>query len=106
MKEKILVSIDQRLLEKLIGNAHKMEISISALIESVMKKYVKFGDRFNLQDYSSRPPGQSLDEYLKEIERDEINKAVSSKETKVLAAEFLGISFRSLRHRLKQFEIE
>ena len=106
MKEHILVSIDQKLLEESVVYALKKEISISALVESVMAKFLKFKKLSDFNGSIMRPPEQALDEYLKEIECDEINKAISSHETKAMAAESLGISFRSLRHRLKQFQIE
>ncbi len=47
--------------------------------------------------------GQNLEEYLEEIERQLIEKALqTSKHNKTAAAKELGISFRSLRYRLQK----
>lgn len=104
MKEDILVSIEQNVLRKLIVKAESSSLSVSALIESVMKEFIKFQGSIDFGEYGTRAPEQSLDDYLKEIERNEIKKALSNTETKNLAADSLGISFRSLRHRLSLFE--
>ena len=104
MKENIIVSMEQSVLRELIVKAESENMSLSAIIESVMKKFVKFQGSIEFDKYVSRPPGQSLDNYLKEIERNEIKKALNSTETKNEAADSLGISFRSLRHRISHFE--
>jgi len=104
LKENILVSMEQRLLRELIAKAESENLTVSAIIESVMKKFIKFQGSTEFRKYGTRPPSQSLDDYLKEIERDEIQKALNSTETKNEAADALGISFRSLRHRISLFE--
>ena len=55
---------------------------------------------------SMNPPSQ-LDEYLEEIEKNAILKALEETHwNRTAAAEKLGISFRQMRHRLKKFGIE
>jgi two-component system response regulator PilR (NtrC family) len=52
-------------------------------------------------------PGQSLEEYLEEIERQLINQALeAARWNKTAAAKDLGITFRALRYRLKKLELE
>lgn len=56
---------------------------------------------------SLRPPEQSLEDYLEEIERFEIEKALTAtKWNRTAAAKMLGISFRALRYRLKKLELD
>lgn len=51
--------------------------------------------------------GQSLDEYLQAIEKNEIETAIeAARWNKTDAAKRLGISFRSLRYRLKKLGLE
>ncbi len=51
--------------------------------------------------------GDSLDDYLEEIEKQAILKALEeTRWNRTAAAEKLGISFRQMRHRLKKFGIE
>jgi len=46
---------------------------------------------------------QSLEEYIENIERAEITKALEKADgNKTKAAELLGISFRALRYRIKK----
>lgn len=96
MKENILVSIEQSVLRELIEKAESGNMSVSTLIESVMEKFRKFQGSIKFEKYGTRPPNQSLDDYLKEIERDEIEKALNSTETKNEAASELGISFEMI----------
>jgi len=96
--------MEQRVLRELLAKAESENTAVSAIIESVMRKFIKYQGSTEFEKYDSRPPGQSLDDYLKEIERDEIEKALNSTETKNEAADALGISFRSLRHRISLFE--
>lgn len=50
---------------------------------------------------------ESLDDYLEEIEKNAILKALEeTRWNRTAAAEKLGISFRQMRHRLKKFGIE
>lgn len=52
-------------------------------------------------------PGQSLEEYLEDIERQLINQALeNARWNKTAAAKDLGITFRALRYRLKKLELE
>lgn len=54
-----------------------------------------------------RPKGQSLEEYLEQIERTEIEAALlKTKWNRTTAAKELGISFRALRYRLKKLEMD
>ena len=53
------------------------------------------------------PAGQSLEEYLEQIERELINSALeATRWNKTAAAKELGITFRALRYRLKKLELE
>lgn len=52
-------------------------------------------------------PSDSLDDYLEEIEKQAILKALEeTRWNRTAAAEKLGISFRQMRHRLKKFGID
>lgn len=52
-------------------------------------------------------PGQSLEEYLEEIERDILKETLEQcRWNKTAAAEQLGMTFRSMRYRLKKLNIE
>ncbi len=54
-----------------------------------------------------RPPDQSLEDYLGEIEKDEILKALEeTRWNRTAAAGKLGMSFRSLRYRLKKLQLD
>ena len=55
----------------------------------------------------SLAPGETLEDYLLDIERKMINKALeSTRWNKTAAAKQLGISFRALRYRLKKLGLE
>ena len=49
--------------------------------------------------------GLDLDEYLGEIEKDILLKALDDSGVRKKAAELLGITFRSIRYRLAKFDI-
>ncbi len=52
-------------------------------------------------------PGQSLEEFLEEIERKLIVNALeATRWNKTAAAKELGITFRALRYRLKKLDLE
>lgn len=52
-------------------------------------------------------PGQTLEEYLEEVEREIIQKALEENRwNKTATAEQLGMSFRSMRYRLKKLNID
>ena len=106
MKEHIIVSMDKGVLKKLIEKAEAKNVSVSTFIESVMRETLPPRDTADSGEDEPRRPYQALDDFLKEVERSEIKRALMRSETKGLAAEFLGISFRSLRHRLKQLGLE
>ncbi len=56
---------------------------------------------------AERPEGLSLESYLEQIERYEIEKAlISTKWNRTAAAKTLGISFRALRYRLKKLDLD
>jgi two-component system response regulator PilR (NtrC family) len=51
--------------------------------------------------------GQNLEEYLEDIERKLLEKALQqNKHNKTTTARALGISFRSLRYRLQKLGLE
>lgn len=55
----------------------------------------------------ARAPGQSLEAYLEEIERQEIEHALqATKWNRTAAAKLLGVSFRTLRYRLKKLNLD
>jgi len=57
--------------------------------------------------HNSLPAGMTLEEYLESIERDIIEQALTQcRWNKTAAAEQLGMSFRSLRYRLKKLKID
>ena len=50
---------------------------------------------------------QSLDTYIEDIEKHMLEDALKkARYNKTRAADLLGISFRSLRYKLKKFDIE
>jgi two-component system response regulator PilR (NtrC family) len=54
-----------------------------------------------------RPGDQSLDTYMEDIERQALLEALEkARWNKTRAAELLGISFRSLRYKLKKYDID
>ncbi|MEM1412622.1 MAG: sigma-54 dependent transcriptional regulator [Pseudomonadota bacterium] len=54
-----------------------------------------------------RPGDQSLDTFMEDIERKALQEALEkARWNKTKAAELLGISFRSLRYKLKKYEID
>ncbi len=56
---------------------------------------------------AARAPGQSLEAYLEAIERQEIEQALlETKWNRTAAAKRLGISFRTLRYRLKKLGLD
>ncbi|MCK5897772.1 MAG: sigma-54-dependent Fis family transcriptional regulator [Methylococcales bacterium] len=62
-------------------------------------------DRQLMQDYD--PSETSLETHLETMERDIINEALTeNKWNKTATAKYLGLSFRSLRYRLKKLELE
>ncbi|WP_396587314.1 sigma-54-dependent transcriptional regulator [Bermanella sp. R86510] len=57
--------------------------------------------------HNSLPAGMTLEEYLENIERDIIEQALAQcRWNKTATAEQLGMSFRSLRYRLKKLKID
>ena len=59
------------------------------------------------QPVSDRDDEQTLDTYIEDIERKMLEDALEkTRYNKTRAAELLGISFRSLRYKLKKFDIE
>jgi two-component system response regulator PilR (NtrC family) len=54
-----------------------------------------------------RPLGQPLEEFLQDIERQEILKALDATHwNRTAAAKKLGMTFRSLRYRLKKLDLD
>ena len=61
----------------------------------------------NTQMIGPRPADQSLEDYLEQIERKEIEQALlDTKWNRTAAAKRLGISFRALRYKLKKLELD
>ena len=59
------------------------------------------------QDLAGPDDEQTLDNYIEDIERKMLEDALAkTRYNKTRAAELLGISFRSLRYKLKKFDIE
>jgi len=59
------------------------------------------------QSVSDRDDDQTLDTYIEDIERKMLEDALEkTRYNKTRAAELLGISFRSLRYKLKKFDID
>jgi two-component system response regulator PilR (NtrC family) len=57
--------------------------------------------------HSDLPPGESLEDYLENIERRLITDALeASRWNKTAAAKRLGLTFRALRYRLKKLQLE
>ena len=55
----------------------------------------------------SQRNNKNLEEYIEEIEIQEIKKALElTNNNKTAAAKILGISFRALRYRIKKLEID
>jgi two-component system response regulator PilR (NtrC family) len=58
-------------------------------------------------DSPERDQDQSLDTYIEDIEKQMLEDALKkARYNKTRAADLLGISFRSLRYKLKKFDIE
>ena len=58
-------------------------------------------------DNYERDQDQSLDTYIEDIEKHMLEDALKkARYNKTRAADLLGISFRSLRYKLKKFEID
>ena len=90
MKEAVIVQIEQELLKKILLKAQEEDKSISNLISSVMNRFFKYDCSVDFSSYGKRHIEQPLDEYLKEIERDEVIKAmVKSNGNKKEAAKIL-----------------
>ena len=59
------------------------------------------------QQILARAPGQALEDYLESIERQEIEQALqATKWNRTAAAKLLGVSFRTLRYRLKKLGLD
>jgi two-component system response regulator PilR (NtrC family) len=57
--------------------------------------------------HAGRGSDQSLDTYIEDIEKQALEEALKqARYNKTRAAELLGISFRSLRYKLKKFDME
>jgi two-component system response regulator PilR (NtrC family) len=66
----------------------------------------KIADGIN-QDLPKRAADQPLEDFLQDIERQEILKALDATHwNRTAAAKKLGMTFRSLRYRLKKLELD
>jgi two-component system response regulator PilR (NtrC family) len=68
-------------------------------------------EQVTVHDTHSETPGreqdQSLDTYIEDIEKQMLEDALKkARYNKTRAADLLGISFRSLRYKLKKFDID
>ncbi|MFZ7127892.1 MAG: helix-turn-helix domain-containing protein [Desulfobacterales bacterium] len=106
VSESIVIHLNQDLLVRLTRNASEKGIDISSLIEAIMWRYLESGSTLEFEGIGKRPIALPLDAYLKSIERDEIVRALKLSDTKKAAAQRLGISFRSFRHRLSLLGID
>ena len=106
MKESIILELDQDILSKLLDKSKSENLSISSLVSAVLSWFFKSGGSIDFASYPGRPINTNLDEYLKEIEKHEIERALNLAKSKTHAAELLGISFRSFRYRCSEQKIE
>jgi len=106
MKESVILQIEQELLQKSIQKAQEEDKSISNLISFVMDHYFKYDCSLDFSSYGKRHIDQPLDEYIKEIEREEIIKTMEECDgNKTEAAKILNISYRSLWHKIDTMNI-
>jgi two-component system response regulator PilR (NtrC family) len=74
-------------------------------VDDLMLEQVSVRD--NDQQSLHRPDEQSLDTYIEDIEKKMLEEALQkARYNKTRAADLLGISFRSLRYKLKKFGID
>lgn len=106
MNEFITLQIEQDLLIKVLQKTKEKNESISDLIRFFFKWTVQTDSSLDFISFSNRQPEQSLDDYLKEIEKEEIQKICGEAKSKQEAAEKLGITYRSFRYRLDQHGID
>lgn len=106
MKENVILEIDQDLLSKILEKSKLEKLSISGLVSDVFSWFFKSGGSIDFESYPVRPINTNLDGYLKEIEKNEIERALNLAKSKTHAAELLGISFRSFRYRCSEQKIE
>lgn len=106
MKEHLLIELEQDLLGKLVNEAKAKDISISNFISSIISMFFRAGGKIDLTAYPMRPKDTNIDEYIKGIEKSEILRAIEQTESKTDAAELLGITFRSLRYRCSEHNID
>ncbi|MCK5924804.1 MAG: sigma-54-dependent Fis family transcriptional regulator, partial [Methylococcales bacterium] len=77
----------------------------STITEDDLNLPLQANDYQLMQDYN--PSETSLETHLETMERDIINEALTeNKWNKTATAKYLGLSFRSLRYRLKKLELE
>jgi transcriptional regulator with PAS, ATPase and Fis domain len=106
MKEFITIQIEQDLLIKVLHKANEKKGSISDLVKYFFEWITKKEPQFDFINVSKRQPKQSLDDYIKQIEKAEIQKVCKKAESKQVAAEMLGITYRSFRYKLDVHGIE
>lgn len=106
MNEFITLQIEQDLLIKVLQKVKEKKGSISDLIRHFFRWIVHTESSLDFSSFSNRQPEQSLDDYLKEIEKVEIQKICDDANSKQEAAEKLGITYRSFRYRLDQHGID
>lgn len=106
MKEHLLIELDHDLLGQLLEKAKSEKTNISLYISSILTRFFKSGGVIDFNSYCVRPIDQKLDDYLKEIEKSEILKALNHTQSKSAAADHLGITFRSFRYRCSEHKID
>ena len=105
MKEKIVLELDNDLLTKLLNRSKSEGVQTSALICNLLNRFFLSGDSLGFDSYPVRQQDQSLDDYLKIIEKFELERAMVEAKTKTEASEKLGISYRSFRYRCDEHKI-
>lgn len=106
MNEFITLQIEQNLLIKVLQKTKEKKGSISDLIGHFFNRIVQNDKALDFNGFIKRRPEQSLNDYLKGIEKLEIQKICDESKSKQDAAKKLGITYRSFRYRFDQHEIK
>lgn len=104
-------TIDPAALERLRqypfpGNVRELENILERALTLCDGRHITVAD-LQLRDSAKPPPGGGLDNQVEAVERQAILEALErARYNKTRAAELLGMSFRSLRYRIKKLGIE
>lgn len=75
--------------------------------QTVQPAATNVAEQGRMQGFPKRPEGMGLEDFLEAIERAELEAALAAtKWNRTAAAKMLGLSFRSLRYRLKKLEMD